>query len=104
MSIDCAEPVRPAAKLLNAEPTFLQSFSRSRSTGFLVMNGPEHRVTSAAALASSARRLPKSTMTNASKRDGADPPPASNRVRMGVRLRRDRRRLARRLFPDLAYT
>jgi hypothetical protein len=33
MSIDCAESVRPAAKLLSAEPTFLQSFAVDRLLG-----------------------------------------------------------------------
>src|SRR5215203_4643411 len=33
MSVDCAEPVRPAAKLLSANPTFLQPLAVGRFLG-----------------------------------------------------------------------
>ena len=40
MAIYCAEPVRPAAKLLSAEPTFLQSLAVDmfKNLGFTVLD------------------------------------------------------------------
>src|SRR4051812_41939977 len=46
MSVDCAEPVRAAAKLLSAEPTLLQSLAIGRLLGHvrtLSALGPELR-------------------------------------------------------------